>query len=445
MPFSQFDSVPSQEPRLDRDSCGTCVRDDDSADTLLHSAINLLEKSRKGPKKIEAHFIRDSSSAVPDFTFSLGLPPYHSPWNLGKGPRTSSHFSHRRPENHQFSNHLDHTNFRNRAHFDSIRILRTKFMNRTQIYSALLVFVTQTISTRRSLQKDQTLTAAHDTAAAWAGVGSALLHMWCQKTVNASIIGVLSAFLYLGNILVLHISTPALFYLEAYNFTQLVPVPTRGLPSYNFTWYNVSDEGQRYGNLIDFQQDYAAGSLYFLPTTFGNATSLGLKDGTLYDVPEPNSGIGNVTVSPTGFNITCGYPTDVDVDITYSEPYWTVTTDGERGIISGLVINGYIYTYDVQHIFLYSTIPIVDSNKAHPQANLTDVSWPVIPSIQLFRCSQSLVSQMAIFDAQSRQIEEALGGLLNPRPLRRKNRIETGINESVISVHSGSGHTPVTL
>jgi hypothetical protein len=37
---------------------------------------------------------------------------------------------------------------------------------------------------------------------------------------------------------------------------------------------------------------------------------MGLRDGTLYDVPEPNEGIGNITVNATGFNITCRYATE---------------------------------------------------------------------------------------------------------------------------------------
>ncbi|KAF8143775.1 hypothetical protein K438DRAFT_1496495, partial [Mycena galopus ATCC 62051] len=60
------------------------------------------------------------------------------------------------------------------------------------IYSALLVFVTQTLSIRHSLHRDQTLTATHDTAAAWAGIGSSAVHVWHQKFVPASRMGVIS-------------------------------------------------------------------------------------------------------------------------------------------------------------------------------------------------------------------------------------------------------------
>ncbi|KAJ7249133.1 hypothetical protein B0H12DRAFT_1122803 [Mycena haematopus] len=74
------------------------------------------------------------------------------------------------------------------------------------VYAASLVFITQTLSTRRSLQRDQTLTETHDNAAAWAGIGSALVHLWRQKTVPASVVGVLSTFFYLSSVLVRRIS-----------------------------------------------------------------------------------------------------------------------------------------------------------------------------------------------------------------------------------------------
>jgi uncharacterized membrane protein len=60
---------------------------------------------------------------------------------------------------------------------------------------------------------DQVLTATHDNAAAWAGVGAAISHLWLQKTVpaRASMIGVLTATLYFTTILGLHITTFPLF------------------------------------------------------------------------------------------------------------------------------------------------------------------------------------------------------------------------------------------
>jgi hypothetical protein len=98
---------------------------------------------------------------------------------------------------------------------------------------------------RRGLQTEQALTATHDTAAAWVGIGSATVHAWNQKAITASTIGVLSAFLYLGNVSVLHITIPALFSLESFVSSRSVPVVTHGLPAFNFSGYDLSNETDR--------------------------------------------------------------------------------------------------------------------------------------------------------------------------------------------------------
>jgi hypothetical protein len=55
---------------------------------------------------------------------------------------------------------------------------------------------------------------------------------------------------------------------------------------------------------------YAAGSLYYLPSILDSATSLGLHEGTLYDVLNIDAILGNATVDASGFNVTCGYVLD---------------------------------------------------------------------------------------------------------------------------------------
>lgn len=58
--------------------------------------------------------------------------------------------------------------------------------------------------------------------------------------------------------------------------------------------------------------DYAGGSLYSLPSVVATE-NLGLHEGTLYDVLDINQGVGNSTVNATGFNISCGFLTDMNV------------------------------------------------------------------------------------------------------------------------------------
>jgi hypothetical protein len=108
-----------------------------------------------------------------------------------------------------------------------------------QVYSTLLVFVTQKLSMRRSLQKNQTLTVTHDNAAAWMGLGSALLHIWHQKSVPASVSGVSVVFLYLGGILILHITTPALLSPDTFISCTNFNAGTQGLPAFNLTGYSA--------------------------------------------------------------------------------------------------------------------------------------------------------------------------------------------------------------
>jgi hypothetical protein len=63
------------------------------------------------------------------------------------------------------------------------------------------------------------------------------------------------------------------------------------------------------------------GSLAFLPPVLDGAATLGLSEGTLYDVLDSDVGIiGNVTVDATGFNITCGYLNDVVLKYDSSDP-----------------------------------------------------------------------------------------------------------------------------
>ncbi|KAJ7437394.1 hypothetical protein FB451DRAFT_178349 [Mycena latifolia] len=295
------------------------------------------------------------------------------------------------------------------------------------IYSAVLVLVTQTLSIRRSLQMDQTLTATHDNSAAWAGVGSAILHVWHQKAVPASVIGVLSTFLYLGTILVLHITTPALVSLQTFNSSRSVLVPTQSLPSYN--WSNNVDFD------ADILSEYLPGSLSYLPFVVGTTTTEGLYGGTLYDILDPSAAIvpGNVSVNATGFNITCGYVhpqmarglddqmrdvwVNLVIDNEESDAFTLYPT--QPGMISAFAVSA---TGLSASIMLYATVPIIDSNNRRgPLLDLdppmttkaweNNIGWDSngtaymrVSSVQAFRCSQSLVPQTAFIDSQSRNL-----------------------------------------
>jgi hypothetical protein len=92
------------------------------------------------------------------------------------------------------------------------------------------------------------LTATHDSTAAWAGIGSAFLYLWHQKTVCASITGIVSVLLYLGTVLVLHITTPGLFSVETFHSTSISVILTEGLPAMNMSGYKgTTDDDDLWG------------------------------------------------------------------------------------------------------------------------------------------------------------------------------------------------------
>ncbi|KAJ7238340.1 hypothetical protein B0H12DRAFT_1237925 [Mycena haematopus] len=263
---------------------------------------------------------------------------------------------------------------------------------------------------RRSLQIDQTLTAPHDNASAWSGIGSATVYLWNQRTLSASVIGVLSTFLYLGNILALHITIPALFSLQSFNSSRSVPVITHGLPAFDFSGYDLSSSTTQN------------------QTCLTGGYTLGLHGGTLYDVPEPNNGTGNVTVNATAFDISCRFLTNFTLEFTQDSGNWNVV-DGEGEQLGSIEPTCEVYTLmgqsnltfplaqargiisNVKGVYstgriLCSTAPIIDSSG-------NTGSWVTITpnpnthsptSIQLLQCSQSLVSQRAIVDSQSHQL-----------------------------------------
>ncbi|KAJ7352999.1 hypothetical protein DFH08DRAFT_956097 [Mycena albidolilacea] len=164
------------------------------------------------------------------------------------------------------------------------------------IYSGLLVFVTQTLSMRRSLQMDQVLTATHDTVAAWAGIGAAISLLWhqnaVQSTARKSITGAAPVALYLASILGLHIAISSLFSLVTYNPTQSFNAGVQGLPA-----LKQIPQGDEFGDVAA----YVRGSLQLLPFVLSNATNLGLQDGTVIDTLETFSPVpGEATMNAVG-------------------------------------------------------------------------------------------------------------------------------------------------
>ncbi|KAJ6498484.1 hypothetical protein C8R47DRAFT_1193929 [Mycena vitilis] len=290
------------------------------------------------------------------------------------------------------------------------------------IYLAAVVYVTQSLSMRRILQTDQTLTAIHDMTAAWAGIGAAAYHLWYQTRVRSSVIGVLSVFFYLGGVLVLHVATPALFAVQTFTSSRLIGAGTNGLPSWNVDWSNDTNVAA-----------YTQGSLYSLPAVVGSNTSLGLSGGTLYEVLEDNAGVGNVSVRATGFNISCTYPTNQTFESSTAfegegPQYFAVQANGipegfymqpaQWGVISAMNRTGNNQPYNQPYsslaaygipqpgpLLLASSVPIIDSNNNHAPITLLPLQATLMHEVvQIVHCVQNLVPQSAVVDAQSHRI-----------------------------------------
>ncbi|KAJ7230923.1 hypothetical protein B0H12DRAFT_1240129 [Mycena haematopus] len=267
------------------------------------------------------------------------------------------------------------------------------------IYSAVLVFVTQKLAIRRSLQTVQMLTATHDNTAAWAGIGAAVSLLWNRTKVasGVSTMGVLSAFTYLAAILGLHTTSSSLFSLVASNTTRTYVAGTQGLPALNTANLDT----------VNDMAVYSIGSLSFLLSTINSEATLGLDGGTLYDVLDTSTAApGNAIMDATGFNVTCGSLATPNPLLFGDQGYtWDISEDlsaiispTQSGMISTASSNNY-------GAIFYSTIPILDSDGE--QGALVALSPPMntsISSIQVFRCSLSLITQVVVVDSQTQQI-----------------------------------------
>ncbi|KAJ7613466.1 hypothetical protein FB45DRAFT_1036403 [Roridomyces roridus] len=273
------------------------------------------------------------------------------------------------------------------------------------LYSALLVFVTQSLALRHDLNSRQPLTATHDNAVAWSGLGSAVVRLWQQRAVPASPVGVLCALIYLAGIAVLHTAFPAVAAPQSFVVNQSVPISTQNLPAFDLSGVNETNRQ----DFMEAAEQYAFSSLSFLPFLTPSNT-LGLHEATLYDVLTPNGGTGSVRVNATGFNISCGYIPDAAVNATArrvdvgGEQYFL--EDVCQVMISTLRRSPSLHedsTFLGRHAVFYASIPVLDSNNnTAPWINGTELGPPpTVWAVQIFWCTLGLVEQTVLVDSQS--------------------------------------------
>ncbi|KAJ7868157.1 hypothetical protein B0H13DRAFT_1897248 [Mycena leptocephala] len=269
--------------------------------------------------------------------------------------------------------------------------------NPPQIYTSLIVFLTQKIAMQQNLHSYQTLTATHDSFSSWTGLGSGLATLYNQVSLPASVFGTLNVVGYLGCISVLHITIPAILSVETFTTTVPMDAKTLGIPEFtNSTAINIKSTSA-------FMATYP---VQFLPWRgiLDDAPVPGLYNSSLHEVLQDTTpGKGTAQVAALGFNITCGYLNAsldwVDLDTT----------------LAHFTLNTTINTTEIEYP-TFSSLFWPNSLRAHRQPNNSVVisttnlvvdseDSPLnISQIQFFQCSKSLVPQSAKIDAQSNTI-----------------------------------------
>ncbi|KAJ7641293.1 hypothetical protein FB45DRAFT_899871 [Roridomyces roridus] len=303
------------------------------------------------------------------------------------------------------------------------------------VYYAALIFVTQKLAMRRCLRKMQTLTATHDTAAAWSGIGAAAAGALDQFAVRASYIGVGTALVYLGGILALHVTTPAIFSVQAFNESVSQSVVTQGVAQFNLP---SDDRGNltALNILLGETDQFSVDVLQQFPYIARSTNSPGLQNATLYHVPLANASNtspgGTIQVEAMGVNVSCGYlkPLTVTTTGNVSEApvavTWSVTVDTARNNSYAIQSNSYtsLWVPDSTPIFSqrggesgppedliffapFPNLTILDSKGAHaPPAKLVarNKTYETVTEVTLMRCFASPVVQNATIDSDTLRI-----------------------------------------
>ncbi|KAG1869442.1 hypothetical protein DFJ58DRAFT_855811 [Suillus subalutaceus] len=104
--------------------------------------------------------------------------------------------------------------------------LQAFYTDLIQIYTAVLLFLTQQLAISRTLVRRLKLTAIHDISGAWAGLGSALSSVWRQTDIPASWWTTSAVATYLASITVLHVTSSTLLQFQTFNTSMTTSVPT---------------------------------------------------------------------------------------------------------------------------------------------------------------------------------------------------------------------------
>ncbi|KAK0436002.1 hypothetical protein EV421DRAFT_1147129 [Armillaria borealis] len=293
------------------------------------------------------------------------------------------------------------------------------------VYIAGLVLVSQQLATRRNIHARQTLTATHDNMSAWSGLGAALISVWRQTAIAASVAGSVLVAGYFICVTILHITAPAIFSIQPFNTTQYAVISTTMGPP------NISINNHGSSNPSSFWLDSTPVIPYLSHSD--RISKIGLENGTLYDVLPTNTGEGGVFVNALTFNVTCGFVDGASITPIGTTGNWTVDTayDDHVQPIPVLAPNTFkwlrYYSYNFQdpwrHSLFYTSANITDSQGS--TGKLVDLNPPMRPgarmdtsrrnvsyfdeatvyTMQVIGCTVTLINQTAVVDAQSHLLQ----------------------------------------
>ncbi|KAK0445046.1 uncharacterized protein EV420DRAFT_1721221 [Desarmillaria tabescens] len=293
------------------------------------------------------------------------------------------------------------------------------------IYLSVLIFISQQLATRRNLHARQTLTATHDNMSAWTGLGAALMALWRQTTIAATVVGVFLVSAYFVCVGVLHVTAPALFSLQPFNTSRHSVISTTLGPP------NISINNLGSSNPSSFWLDSTPVIPYLSHSD--RISKIGLENGTLYDVLSNNKGEGEVFVNALTFNVTCGFVDGASIKPITNTGNWSVDTvyDDHVQPIPVLAPNTFkwlpYYSYNFRdpwrHAVFYTSANITDSHGS--KGNLVGLKPPMQPgtymdssrknvsyfdeaivyTMQVIGCTVTLINQTATVDAQSHLLQ----------------------------------------
>ncbi|KAJ6472517.1 hypothetical protein C8R45DRAFT_1013222 [Mycena sanguinolenta] len=293
-------------------------------------------------------------------------------------------------------------------------------------YYSILLYIVQTQAISHSMNTHHTLTSIHDRVNSWAGLGSSMATLCQQLTLPASVSATLAIFGYFSVISTLHVTTPALISVEAFNSTASSQVAIEALPQ----WPDSDHEAT-----MSYLQNNAEFLVYI--GALDLSRTVGLFNGTLYDsLTDVYGNSGLVNVSATGFEVKCGYLLGVAMPIettptvygdlvisnfSFGQFGWTqVALPASADVLVTLTPMPPNSMYGLQSgfqdpglsdsIMVYTTNQVLDSagNSGFP-VEISNTSS--VQQLQFLQCRRYLVPQSAQIDPGSRTI---IPNTLNP-------------------------------